>query len=216
MYGMHAGPTHRGQHSLTNNKIIPDLRTFRDDATKIIILQVLFLAGATLTAIRNSPILASYPSPTHGLVGVIGCGLIGSAVVDAMLDAGLPAASIMIASRDDQKVDKYAKLGCVRCDDAELVQTCKVIVVCVAPQHLRGLGSQIRKVGARNCVVLSTVAGVSSIKISKMLGISRVIRTFVDLVQLPVEWGQDGPPSELICPVTLTGETDADSEDVKC
>ena len=110
----------------------------RDDATRIIVLQVLFLTGGVLTAIRNSQIIASYPNPMHGLVGVIGCGLIGSAVLDGLLGQGLPPESIMVASRDKQKVKRYTSFGCLAVDDAELVQTCKIIVICVAPQHLRG------------------------------------------------------------------------------
>ena len=79
----------------------------RDDATRIIVLQVLFLTGATLTAIRNSPIVKAYPNPMYGLVGVIGCGLIGSAVLDGLIEQGLPPESIMVASRDKQKVQRY-------------------------------------------------------------------------------------------------------------
>ena len=66
------------------------------------------------------------------------------------------------------------------------------------------MGNQIRKVGSGSSLVISTVAGVSATKLSKLLGLSRVIRTFVDLVQLPVEWGPDGPPEDLMAPDAIT------------
>ena len=37
-------------------------------------------------------------------------------------------------------------------------------------------------------IVISIVAGVPAIKISKLLGLTRVLRTFVDIQQLPVAW----------------------------
>jgi hypothetical protein len=38
------------------------------------------------------------------------------------------------------------------------------------------------------------VAGVTGAKLSKLLGLNRVVRTFVDVVQLPVKWGPAGGP----------------------
>ena len=80
-------------------------------------------------------------------------------------------------------------MGCrVDCSVAEAMDSCKVVIIAVAPQHLRALGGQILKKKTRGGVVISTVAGVSGVKISKLCGVTRVIRTVVDLVQLPVAW----------------------------
>ncbi|GMI29579.1 hypothetical protein TeGR_g3435 [Tetraparma gracilis] len=234
----------------------------RGDASVVIRTQVLFLCGACLTALRNAPALAARPSPAADLVGLIGCGLIGSSVADALLAAGFPPASIMIASRDPQKTRLYKARGCNVTTDREVAATAKVVVVAVAPQHLRGLGNQLRAaVGAttsvggvvggvvggaaaataaggegaaavtaaggegaaaggaaagespppNKCLVVSCVAGVTGAKLSKLLGLNRVVRTFVDVVQLPVKWGPAGGEG---APEPAPGDVTADQASV--
>jgi len=67
----------------------------RSDSTGVIKAQVLFLVGATLTSIKSTPGVRG--SPGQPAVGLIGCGLMGSAIVDALLLADMPPQSIMIA-----------------------------------------------------------------------------------------------------------------------
>jgi len=89
-------------------------------------------------------------------------------------------------------VARFLRLGCRSGSDTNVVESCKILVVCVAPQHLRALGNEVRRVKyKKQCLVISTIAGVSSNKIAKLCGISRVTRTIVDLVQLPVAWDDD-------------------------
>ncbi|GMH48172.1 hypothetical protein TrRE_jg5829 [Triparma retinervis] len=159
----------------------------RRDSSVVIRSQVLFLVGAILASIKDCPNTYKYDQPA---VGIIGCGLIGSNIINAMIASGLPPHSILIASRDEQKVARFRALGCRSGTDTAVVESCRAIVLCVAPQHLRALGSEVRKLKKKSrCVVISTVAGVSSGKIAKLCGISKVVRTVVDLVQLPVAWG---------------------------
>ena len=96
--------------------------------------------------------------------------------------------------------------------DSGVANSARVIVIAVAPQHLRGLGNELRKeigVGGKQgdkkgkntpnkCMVVSVVAGVSAQKLSKLLGLTTVVRTFVDVIQLPVDWGekQEGEQQE--------------------
>jgi hypothetical protein len=184
--------------SLSSLLVLPDAMDLssvsRRDSSIVLRTQVLFLVGAILASIKDCP--GSRGKQDQPAVGLIGCGLIGSNMVDAMIAAGLPPHSILIASRDEQKVARFKALGCRSGSDTAVVESCKIIMVCVAPQHLRALGNEIRKLKKKNqCLVISTVAGVSSNKIAKLCGISKVIRTVVDLVQLPVAW-EDGGKEE--------------------
>ena len=68
----------------------------RSDSAVVIKTQVLFLTGAIISSIKDTPVLKSYPSPCTDLVGLIGCGLIGTAIVDSLLEAGMPPRSLLI------------------------------------------------------------------------------------------------------------------------
>ena len=168
------------------------------DATDLISVQVLFIAGAAISSIRGTPVMSAYPLPGADVIGVIGCGLLGSTIVRSLLKSGWPPSSIMICSRDQQKLEPFRSAGCNICTDVAIASTAKVIVLTCAPQHLRSLGNLMKKVGnhagsaaaatagEQKPVVVSTVAGAPAMKIGKMLGFTNVVRTFVDVDSLPL------------------------------
>jgi len=227
----------------------------RQDTTKIICGQVCFLVGAVVSSLKDTPSMQAclHPEPRalpgalpmtttdysapkpqpkapQFLIGLIGCGQVGTLLLNKILSMGFPPSCICVSSRDEGKISSFTDQGVISQPDLSVLsRTCRIILLCVAPQHLRKIGETMsnskssttrrrRKNGEEDgsgALIISLVAGVPSKKISHILGLTRVVRTFVDMQMVPVSWscGTEGTPSEdevlRVCAKNLVAENGA-------
>jgi len=85
------------------------------------------------------------PAPQY-LIGLIGCGQVGTLLMNHLLDLRFPPSSIVLASRDSQKIKSFTDRGCeVENDLKRLTCSSRIVILAVAPQHLRKVGEQIKE-----------------------------------------------------------------------
>ncbi|MFC1480515.1 pyrroline-5-carboxylate reductase [Candidatus Omnitrophota bacterium] len=105
------------------------------------------------------------------IVGIIGCGNMGSAIARGMVDGGIVACdSIFLYDKDIEKATQLAKeTGCVQKDLSQLVQGSDFLVIAVKPQDFDALAGEIAGDIAEQTIV-SVMAGISISAITGKLG----------------------------------------------
>lgn len=137
------------------------------DAEHLIRCQVMYFSCLTFQLIQNKPWNSTKPP-----VGVVGCGRVGKLILDTLLKVGWPPQSIILCRRDPNKSKDYRvrrlllapkyyiipflglipfaiptlkNLG-VKCTNKhEALSACSLIILSVAPVHLRELMGQLQK-----------------------------------------------------------------------
>lgn len=114
----------------------------------------------------------------------IGCGVMAEAIVAGLLRKKLVAAAQITAShpREERRKELESKYGIKvyeRNDEAvkTLSSENSVVVLCVKPQRLNGVLSELRGVVTANQLVISIIAGATIETISQNLENLRVVRT---------------------------------------
>ncbi|MDR0984064.1 MAG: pyrroline-5-carboxylate reductase [Ruminococcus sp.] len=102
-------------------------------------------------------------------VGFIGIGNMGSAIIEGIINAEIPV-SLYTYDIDNTKAEKIPNISATICDDArEVVSICKYVFLCVKPQVMEGLLSDIEMHVSDDTVIVSIAAGISGHFIQKRL-----------------------------------------------
>ena len=141
-----------------------------------------------LVAFRSLPdgtdpaVEADSATPPELCVGVVGCGSVGAAAVRALLDAGFPAASIVVSTRSPAKQAKLAARGVrVTFDNEAVAARAHLLVLAVLPAQLAEAARAVRPHLAPRTVVLSLVGATPLPKLRQLLGTDAVLRARVDM-----------------------------------
>ncbi|MBI2885184.1 MAG: pyrroline-5-carboxylate reductase [Candidatus Omnitrophica bacterium] len=115
-------------------------------------------------------------------IGVIGAGNMGQALLGGLRRAGVPAAALMAAERDQRRCAQVRRLG-VRCVSLDvLVERASIILVAVKPQDIREV---LQRIGAlrqgRGVLVISIAAGIPIRAIQRLVGKHPVVRVMPNL-----------------------------------
>ncbi|MFH1552623.1 MAG: pyrroline-5-carboxylate reductase [Candidatus Omnitrophota bacterium] len=105
------------------------------------------------------------------IVGIIGCGNMGSAIARGMVDRGIASGdSIFLYDKDIKKAAQLAeKTGCVQKDLSQLVRSSDFLVIAVKPQDFDVLAGEIAGDIAEQTIV-SVMAGIGISAITGKLG----------------------------------------------
>lgn len=97
-------------------------------------------------------------------LGVLGCGNMGSAIMNGIMNSGL-SAEVYAYDKDSEKLARAAAKRCG--SENELVETCKYVLLAVKPQVLGSVLDTIKGSVSENTVFISICAGVSDEFIKK-------------------------------------------------
>ncbi len=108
-------------------------------------------------------------------LGFIGAGNMGSAIIGGAVFSGLVKGSdIMVSDRDTEKLDALKeKYGVIMADNSECA-TCDIVFLCVKPNVLADVISDIKDKAGKETVFVSIAAGQSIEKIENAFGNKQV------------------------------------------
>lgn len=112
-------------------------------------------------------------------IGFIGCGVMGSAIINGVLKGGLIAErNVWINDRDTAKTASLRNSSAVNIttDVSELCKKSNVIIISIKPDGFDSLLRGIEPFLGDDRIIVSVAAGVSTASIEKILGKQRVVR----------------------------------------
>ncbi|NLZ92933.1 MAG: pyrroline-5-carboxylate reductase [Firmicutes bacterium] len=96
------------------------------------------------------------------LVGIIGVGAMGGALLKGLLTSGLAPKKIMVADAAPGKLQQVAdKYGVITGDVLEIARTVKIMFIAVKPQDIKNLLVQLAPLLQPGQLIVSVVAGVT-------------------------------------------------------
>ncbi len=106
------------------------------------------------------------------VVGFIGVGNMGYALIKGLINSGYPSENIKACDANEDLLQKRSKeFGInVYIDNAELLKACDVVVLAVKPQVLTKVCTGLRNLITPNHLVISIVAGIRANDINRWLG----------------------------------------------
>eukprot|EP00736_Rhodelphis_marinus_P007971 Rmarinus@m.18166 len=115
-------------------------------------------------------------------VGMIGCGMLGSALLDILLTTGgVKSTQLSVSTRRPQVAKRFIKRGIeVTFDNAYVARTSDVLLVTVSPAQLPSVCSAIRDNLRKDTLVLVTAAGVVPTRLGTMLKTTAAVTTCVN------------------------------------
>jgi hypothetical protein len=134
------------------------------------------------------------------VVGVIGCGAIGSKLVRELLQRGtVEAAQVRVSSRTPSRAKQRCGVEAVA-NNAEVAAHCTVLFLCVLPYHFRAFAREIRDTVQRaRPLVVSTLAGYTQAYLQRALGTRFDVSTAVDLPTDEAAAGREADAFPLAC-----------------
>ncbi|MCX8082841.1 MAG: pyrroline-5-carboxylate reductase [bacterium] len=105
-------------------------------------------------------------------IGIIGCGNMGSILIDAIVSTGLyPPSSVYVSDVRKQNVNKIKKkFGVLSSDNRNLTEKSDIIIIAVKPNNVKDVISEIKDILTPSKVIISIAAGLSTEKIEKIIG----------------------------------------------
>ncbi len=113
---------------------------------------------------------------TPSAIGVIGAGIMGEALISALIASGVSPSAITISEkRDDRALELMTKYGVNRADLKSNVVAAEVLLLVVKPQDMGALLQEIKDVLNPNALIVTFAAGKKIEFISSALGGQRSI-----------------------------------------
>lgn len=104
------------------------------------------------------------------MIGVIGCGNMGSVLVRGLLESGLyPASSIYVSDVKKEKLKSLKSAGIQVSDNRKLSGIADVIIIAVKPDTVGEVVSGMKEFLTPSKVLISIAAGISTAKIESFL-----------------------------------------------
>jgi pyrroline-5-carboxylate reductase len=108
-------------------------------------------------------------------IGVIGCGNMGSVLVEGLVKNGLyPSSSIYISDVKKEKLKGFRLSGVHIVDNRELTRSVDVIIIAVKPDVVGKVISEIKSLLTPKKILISIAAGVPTRKIERLIGKKKV------------------------------------------
>ncbi|XP_013415154.1 NADP-dependent oxidoreductase domain-containing protein 1-like isoform X2 [Lingula anatina] len=112
------------------------------------------------------------------LVGIIGCGKLGSQLANCLLTyADVRPEELKISSRRPETLGDLQDRG-VRCfhDNARVASSVHLLFICVLPSQLQTVGDEIKGLIPSQCVVYSLVNAVPISRLKHLLGTTNILK----------------------------------------
>ncbi len=102
-------------------------------------------------------------------IGLIGCGNMGAAIVNGLVEAGFYPQLIQISDPDPKKIKILKKdSGCkIAKNNRQVASICDVIVLAIKPTHMDSVLDEISRVVPKQTLVISIAAGITIARIQK-------------------------------------------------
>eukprot|EP01063_Lacrimia_lanifica_P027870 TRINITY_DN3973_c0_g12_i1.p2 TRINITY_DN3973_c0_g12~~TRINITY_DN3973_c0_g12_i1.p2 ORF type:complete len:339 (+),score=87.94 TRINITY_DN3973_c0_g12_i1:38-1054(+) len=125
---------------------------------------------------------ASTSLPTEITIGIIGCGVVGGSILEALLKTKLfHATCFTVSTRQPEAAPPFLKGGINVCFDNECAaQSSDLLFLCCLPTQLQDVAAKIRGKVKPSCVVVSTLLGVTAERVVTVLGHPHCMVTSVD------------------------------------
>lgn len=105
-------------------------------------------------------------APPELLIGVIGCGPVGTMIVHVLLDAGFAPSQILVSTRSPQKHRALTELGLrIVFDNERIAARSHLLIVAVLPAQLPDVARAVRPVLSPRTLIFSAVAAVGTAKL---------------------------------------------------
>ncbi|PIK59987.1 putative NADP-dependent oxidoreductase domain-containing protein 1 [Apostichopus japonicus] len=150
---------------------------------------------------KASKLLRDAPPRDPLLVGLIGCGRLGTQLANCLLTyADVQSSELLISTRRPELLNALSDRG-VRCfyDNHQLVQSANLIFLCVLPSHLADVVEEIRGSISATSTVYSFLSSVPLSKLRYCLGFPAVVKA--DLSWSAEDSGLDWDCTEDVCTV---------------
>ncbi|MFZ7090088.1 pyrroline-5-carboxylate reductase family protein [Primorskyibacter sp. 2E233] len=108
--------------------------------------------------------------PAETMIGLIGTGMLGRAILRGWLDSGIDPARLLVCNRSGSR-DGVPKAVALTTEPSTLAQRCDAILLCVPPASVPDLALH-----APDKLILSVMAGATRDQLSDLTGSPRVIR----------------------------------------
>lgn len=111
-------------------------------------------------------------------VAVVGAGVMGGAVLDGLLTAGLPAERVRVSTLDPDAAAKWRDAGIPVAGNTEAVEGAGVVIIAVKPGDVAGVLDEVRAAliaSAPDAVIVSLAAGVQLETLVKHLDEGRAV-----------------------------------------
>eukprot|EP01062_Namystynia_karyoxenos_P068052 TRINITY_DN62280_c0_g1_i1.p1 TRINITY_DN62280_c0_g1~~TRINITY_DN62280_c0_g1_i1.p1 ORF type:complete len:447 (+),score=85.47 TRINITY_DN62280_c0_g1_i1:63-1403(+) len=128
----------------------------------------------------------SAASPAQLGIGLIGCGQVGSAALEALLDSRVfHATCFTVATRQPERHQQFAACGVRFTRNCALAaKGADLLLICVLPAQLEDVARELRSALPPACVVVSALAGVPAARLAAALGHPFCLTTRVDVGQV--------------------------------
>lgn len=115
-------------------------------------------------------------------VGIIGCGMLGTTLLRALLDSGsFDPDKICVSTRRPEALLHFSAAG-VRCvyDNVECAERSDLLLLACLPAQFAAVAKDLRGKMRPQVLVISTVFGINAEKIKRMLGVACVLQPVFD------------------------------------
>lgn len=134
-----------------------------------------------------SEVSAKYPAALNRYprisIGIIGGGMVGRAVLDAVLRhvPGAKAADVMISTRQPERMKDIAALGAfVGFNNGKVAEMADVIFLCCPPSAAPAIAAEMSTKLAKTSLVVSVMSGVSVMKVRQLMKSTACARVHID------------------------------------
>lgn len=128
--------------------------------------------GVSKVRAKTPAPLKSKKAPENKVIGIIGAGKIGEAIISGLLDQKVKSRSEIIATAKSARRAAYIKenfnIACTN-DNRELINKCGVIILAVKPQVISSVLSEIAPHIKEGQLIISVAAGVTTFFIESFL-----------------------------------------------
>eukprot|EP00906_Rhabdomonas_costata_P037200 RCo052299 len=138
--------------------------------------------------------MAASPMQVH--IGIIGCGTVGSALLNGLLGCGLfHKTCFTVSTRQPHLLELYRDAG-VRCcyDNRYAAEQSDLLFLCCLPGHLKAVVAEIEGHLPKHTVVMSVAMGVFAETLSGMLSHPFVITTYLKTYLVSEHFNNDQHP----------------------
>ena len=172
-------PTRSADEGQTEDNKLAPFCSMLDNrlAVRLIVAQCAYFSACA----AHAPFVPPHPDTKTAppVIGVVGCGQLGTQMLRSLLALGWPPALLAACSRNQANFEKFRKVG-VQCttDCAKLAAWdqgaggCRAIILCVPHAQLRTVCASLtgsRGRGISRAIIINNVAGVHFRKLKKLL-----------------------------------------------
>ncbi|XP_067681769.1 NADP-dependent oxidoreductase domain-containing protein 1-like [Haliotis asinina] len=132
---------------------------------------------------RTTRILQDFHNQDPLLVGIIGCGHVGSQIAHCLLTYGrMNPSDLHISTRRPETLEYLASRG-TECynNNVKLVSSVHLVFVCVLPSQLSDVAEEVKEYLTSSSIIYCTASSVSPRKLKQLFGTDNIVKPQCDI-----------------------------------